>query len=362
MLRPVLCLGPSAVSLTGETLATQEFIARIEQECRSHGVPVRSVFVMNQSSGFFGLLSRVRSYCLLLILSVRYAISGMRPNIYLVCPSQRAIFIIAALITLIRPFANRIVCHHHGRRWFVRRNTILAHSVFSHRVRTLTQCDALVEMLRAQYPKARPFPMSNAWLVPKTIEKNPSATTNPNILGYISNLTFEKGIDSAIETLVLAHQVCDDFILHVAGKPQSTDVATYIHEAIQRGTPLSQLGFVNGKRKTEFFETIHVLLFPTRYAIEAEPLVTLEALAHGVPVLSTCIGCLGRNITKSGGAAFPEASNFPESALQILLHWRASPESYAHARRCARERHSDLQEESRLHLKENLLYPLTAHI
>lgn len=362
MSRRVLCLGPSALVLTGETFATRNFIRCIEEVCNARATEVRTIFVASQSSGALGLLSRAQAYGLIFLLSIKDTLRGSRPNLYLVCPGHRAAFFVGILLFFIRPFVHEIVCHHHGRRWFKSRNAFLAYTVFSRRIYTLTQCDTLVAMIKAQYPQARAFPMSNAWLVPEAPSTEIPAPNAPTILGYISNLTFEKGLDTAVDTLAATLDKYPDVSLQIAGQPQSQDVAQYLDAAIGRGLPVTLLGFVDSPRKTAFFQTIHVLLFPTRYAVEAEPLVTLEALAHGVPVLSTDIGCLGRNIAGSGGFAFHGAMDFPAKAKQIVEGWRTDPETYNLARRLARQRHASLRLESQEQLRQNLLDRLVPDI
>lgn len=53
------------------------------------------------------------------------------------------------------------------------------------------------------------------------------------------------------------------------------------------GGRVQAAGFVQGEAKQRLFAAADVLLLPTRYPHEAQPLVVLEALAHDLPVVST---------------------------------------------------------------------------
>ena len=53
------------------------------------------------------------------------------------------------------------------------------------------------------------------------------------------------------------------------------------------GEAIVELGPVAGAAKQRFFETIDIFFFPSRYRMEAQPLVMLEALSYGVATLAT---------------------------------------------------------------------------
>ncbi len=50
-------------------------------------------------------------------------------------------------------------------------------------------------------------------------------------------------------------------------------------------------GPVYGAEKQKFFRDIHAKVFPTR-SLDAQPLVIMEAFAHGRPVVSFAKGCI----------------------------------------------------------------------
>jgi glycosyltransferase involved in cell wall biosynthesis len=107
-------------------------------------------------------------------------------------------------------------------------------------------------------------------------------------LGHYGNLTKEKGLYGV---LALHIDMGGDVALRLAGFiPDVED-----HEAVQRHVlqfptceyigPLSQ-----GKQIEAFLDSVDVLVFPS--VNEAQPLVVLEAMSRGVPVLAHDVGGL----------------------------------------------------------------------
>jgi glycosyltransferase involved in cell wall biosynthesis len=60
-------------------------------------------------------------------------------------------------------------------------------------------------------------------------------------------------------------------------------------------------GPVLGDAKKEFFAELNTFVFPTRYRNEAEPLVILEALMNGCPVVANNRGCIRSMLTVDVG-------------------------------------------------------------
>src|SRR5262249_17798066 len=59
---------------------------------------------------------------------------------------------------------------------------------------------------------------------------------------------------------------------------------------------------------------------PTRYVSEAQPLVILEALSAGIPVIATTRGCIC-DLLSSGGTALPEGADFVPAAVRLIADW-----------------------------------------
>jgi glycosyltransferase involved in cell wall biosynthesis len=124
------------------------------------------------------------------------------------------------------------------------------------------------------------------------------------------------------------------FAFVVAGDHENTEYHEQIAELRTRfGPRLNLFGFVGGELKATFFESIDVLVFPSRYVNEASPMVCYEALAMGVPVIVTRVGAVEDIVDASCGVVIDRSeelvARMAEEARSLLAEpfrleeWRA---------------------------------------
>lgn len=147
-------------------------------------------------------------------------------------------------------------------------------------------------------------------------------------LGHLSNLTKEKGLTTTIDTAIYLQDYFP-IELYLAG-PSSSE---YVNNEILRakevlGENLKYLGPLYGKDKDQFYADIDYFIFPSQYKNEAEPLVVLEALAAGIPVIASNIGCISDDIGAVGGIALEVNGHFAENAKTYLLKIQENGEYY----------------------------------
>lgn len=113
------------------------------------------------------------------------------------------------------------------------------------------------------------------------------------VLGHLSNLCHEKGIDDVIATYRRLRQHRDDIHLLIGGPAMNAQVEASL-KALQDdfGDAVTIVGKVQSEDKNRFYQQIDLFLFPTRYAVEAQPNVVFEALASGCPVAAFDRGCI----------------------------------------------------------------------
>jgi glycosyltransferase involved in cell wall biosynthesis len=207
--------------------------------------------------------------------------------------------------------------------------------------------EAMAEDLRRAYTSAtRVLVSHNACHVP-----DPGAAEfeprSPLRLGFLSNLSAEKGFDLAISTCRAA--AADGLHVRLVVAGPLTDEASEAVLADGRaalGERLDYRGPVSGQAKARFLNDIDVLLFPTRYRNEAQPLVVLEALSHGKPVVVSERGYL-RELVGDAGVVV-NARNYLDVAPPQLQAWAAAPETLARLSQAARARFLDLSARSGL--------------
>jgi glycosyltransferase involved in cell wall biosynthesis len=94
---------------------------------------------------------------------------------------------------------------------------------------------------------------------------------------------------------------------------------------------------------SRFYAEIDVFLFPTRHPHEAEPLVVLDALAAGVPVIATDRGCIAYLLDESSGSIAVSSEAFVERAVDQIRRWAEDRDALARASQGARARLETLQ-------------------
>lgn len=160
-------------------------------------------------------------------------------------------------------------------------------------------------------------------------------------IGHLSNLTKEKGLTDSIDTAIYLN---DFFLikLYLAGPATSE----YVQEEIKRakdalGENLEYLGPLYGENKDKFYSDIDYFIFPSQYKNEAEPLVVLEALSAGVPVIASQIGCIADDIGYSGGISLSIDEAF-KSNVKDYLNQIEKDTNYSKASMDAKNRFEEL--------------------
>lgn len=191
----------------------------------------------------------------------------------------------------------RLVLHHHSFQYLeksslLHRMTFAANTGTHHIVLCERMKRKLVEAYGIETHNVHIF--SNLNLVEVVSENMPAAAYDSMAVGFLSNITVEKGI---LDFVTITRRVSDiDVTFEIAG-PTLDKVNDWIKDIETRsGGRARWIGPVNQVQKAKFLERIDVLLFPTRYRNEAEPLVIYEAMAAGVTVVAYDRGCIGEMV------------------------------------------------------------------
>jgi len=137
-------------------------------------------------------------------------------------------------------------------------------------------------------------------------------------VGYISNITPEKGIRDVMALFSRCREAGLQLEMTVAGPCADESIRTQLETMSNGLEPFTYLGAVYGESKQQFFQSLDVLVFPTRYANEAEPLVIYEAAEQGVPTVANARGCIASMVARCGGWAIADDALFVEQALLVI--------------------------------------------
>lgn len=152
--------------------------------------------------------------------------------------------------------------------------------------------------------------------------------SQPFHMGHISNLTIAKGLHHVLNTFEALCQT-RDVRLTLAGPLMGRQEKALVEDFLERyPNQIYYKGPIYDEDKTRFFESIDLLLFPTEYKVEAQPLVIFESFAFGRPVIAYARACIPSMIGTDGGYAIPMQENFVSHTQRIVESWLDQPALY----------------------------------
>jgi glycosyltransferase involved in cell wall biosynthesis len=228
-----------------------------------------------------------------------------------------ALYILFASIT-----GAKIFIHHHS---FAYLNTVKFYNrlcFFAGRKAVhIVLCEAMAKKLAKKFnvTEDRIFVLSNAAFVEgdAQISIDQRLRSKHLVLGFISKITLEKGIERFFDVLKeLARRGIK--VQGVVAGPIDSVFESQFKLMLEARREVSYVGAVYGEKKNEFFKGIDLLLFPTAYINEAEPVTIHEALSFGVPVIAADRGCIKSIISECCGTVIHDVSNYAAAASDYI--------------------------------------------
>ena len=311
----LIFVGPFPPPVHGQSLATAEF-ARI---AKNYGILVRACDTSGgNNKGLRAIAHRIvshlQAFMKLLVCSKGPAYISVNAN----AGAWATIFLICAART-----RHRAIYLHHHTYGHIKSSSVIIQLMQILSAKTTTHIvlgDAMmVDLQKIIGAAARVAVVNNSGLIdsaPYDIEKT---TKNSIILGHLSNLVADKGIQQVIDVAISALQSGLNIHLVVAGPINDGVAEAAIAEASSvLGERFTYLGAISGTEKRRFFEDVDIFVFPSRYRNEASPLVLFEAMAAGIPCIATDLGCIRDAIGDEGGVVVGRSSDFKQEALAFI--------------------------------------------
>ena len=271
----------------------------------------------NSSEGWRGIFRKVVHS---LAVTARLAVGPRRQSALIILDGGIGlVFNLLFVIVLRVRGAGKIFLSHHSFAYIDREFPLMAMIVRMAGPRTthLFLSDSMKKRFLGVYgTKVAARVVSNVRRSPSPAVRHADWPLDAFTLGYLSNITFEKGIAEYFD-LVEALVACGENVQgKIAGPASTKAVEIYIQERLARcGGRVTWIGPVHGRKKEEFLSSLSILVFPTNYINEAQPNVLFEALSHGVPVITIARGCIEDDMAESGSLVARSADTFLSEAL-----------------------------------------------
>jgi glycosyltransferase involved in cell wall biosynthesis len=305
-------VGPLPPPLHGFSLINQKMIDKLEK----NGVKVAK-FNVAPSKPWTPFLQLLK----FIVASIRSSPNG-RSTLYLPLSGGLRQILDLAFFLVASSLNSRVFVHHHSfsylnkPTWYSRLLLTRLKSAVH-----IVLCSEMGRLLSGTYgiPCSNLRIVSNAAFLDHTISASPAKADagTPLRLGFLSNITTEKGIFVFFETLRYLKSLNISVVASIAG-PVQEDIERQFVIELANHSEATYCGPVYGAAKKDFFSRLDLLLFPTLYLNEAEPVTLWESLASGVPVIAVARGCIGCIALEETGLLVDDPKQFSAHVAEFI--------------------------------------------
>ncbi len=229
-------------------------------------------------------------------------------------------------------FRRKVVCHLRGgnfknwydsarllTQWFVRK----VHSLVDGQI---VLGEKLIGIFEGIIPKEKIFVVPNGRNYCFESEKlrkyeNEQGKNNVSIL-YLSNLIETKGYRDVLHSVKGVAESHRNSIYFFAGSWMNDEDRIKNEKYIERegiGNHVNFVGLVTGEQKTYLLEKADIFVYPTYYPPEGHPWVIVEAMAAGLPIISTDQGAITESVIDGVNGFIVEKQNPKQIAEKVKL-------------------------------------------
>jgi glycosyltransferase involved in cell wall biosynthesis len=278
----------------GSTVMTQNFIRTLSSIGHSVSLIPRKFSLSNSDVGKFKFRKMISLVGLLARASRSLVFN--RPSYFVAFLSSSTFGFLAdyLVVSLARVLRIRVILYLHtvGFSQLSRTNrffSYLVSSVFRTSDRAVVLCPSMVLDIEALIPKSRVSIIPNTTNFSPGVREQSKARKGKHQVLFLSNLIPSKGVLDFIEMAGHIAAKRSDCIFTIAGDTVDLEFDKKVQEKIGSllGTcEIVTVGSVNELQKLKLYQESDVLVFPSYYPKEAQPMVVIEAFSMGLPVVA----------------------------------------------------------------------------
>ncbi len=172
--------------------------------------------------------------------------------------------------------------------------------------------------------KSRFHVVTNGIYVPERIKPIKEKSGEEIMLLFFSNIIEEKGVFLLLEVLSSLIRKYPFLKLSIGGAPYNNNdikLKSMIESNERLFSRVQYLGEISGKEKYRYFEESDIFVFPSYFQEECFPLVIIEAMASGLPIVASSIGAINEIIDsgENGYLVTPRNKNEIRDSLEKLI-------------------------------------------
>lgn len=243
--------------------------------------------------------------------------------VYIAVKAGRGMWLTTIAAGLARISGAQVLLHHHSYAYIRERKLrMVALTRFAGpRAYHVVLSRSMASDLRTVMPEVqRILVIGNAVFVDQALLDIPlRADSAELILGHLSNLGMDKGLDQVVNLAAALHKLHVPVKLIIGGPTSGQESRQQLDRAADAlGDRFEYRGPLTGESKSHFFQDITHFVFPSRYVHEAVPLVLYEAMASGAMCVTTRQGAIPEQLEGSPALLASSTETFVDEALPAL--------------------------------------------
>ena len=262
-----------------------------------------------------------------------YLILTKRPDIVYIPISQTTLGYLrdVPFIIISKVFGRKVVCHLRGgyfHKWYESTNSMMrwivrcTHSLVDGQI---VLGEKLKWLFNNIIPEKKIFVVPNGRDFEFSFNSNKEA--NKVKILYLSNLIRTKGVLDVLLAVPEVYKIHKNIEFIFAGSERDTEVKKEIDQFLYKNgyLPVRFIGPIHGKEKYSLYEISDIFTFPTYYIMEGHPWVIIEAMAAGLPIITTNHAAITESV-KDGVNGFIVEKQNPKQIAEKIIYLIENPD------------------------------------